>query len=105
MSLNNWLEDFRVRLLSSKAIGRRRRTGIDQTTRIAAPGRASTEALEERRLLTAIEPDVLDVVAGAGAIDPQQITNVNGVLFFSAESEEAGRELCSSYVAVQSAFA
>src|SRR5688572_4912617 len=55
------------------------------------PTQVSIEALEERRLLSAVL--VKDVNTAGAHSSPSNFVDVNGTLFFTASSSAAGREL------------
>ncbi len=53
------------------------------------------ESLEARQLLAGT-PQLIDIVAGAGASNPQEFTDVSGTLFFTADDGSGDRELWMS---------
>ena len=57
--------------------------------------RLALESLEPRYLLSGL-PTLIDIFEGAGESAPGFFTNVNGTLFFSADTGTNGRELWKS---------
>ncbi|MFM9963778.1 MAG: ELWxxDGT repeat protein [Planctomycetaceae bacterium] len=91
MSFVNWLRGVRSQLGGRSKPRVRGGQGRLERQRI---GR-SIESVEARTLLTAV-PQLIELAPGAGAAAPQNLVNVHGVLFLSADDGTTGQELWKS---------
>ena len=89
--MSNW---YASRLSSWRQNARRSK---NTRTRRGARRWLRLEALEERQLLAAMPQLVTDLNRGAGGgSDPGELTEVGGIVYFTAETPTTGRELWKS---------
>ncbi len=81
-----------IRLRSAR---RRAKAGNNLSRELADRAQFGLEPLEPRMLLAGM-PALIDIVAGAGASNPSDFTNVNNTVFFRATDPTNGYELWKS---------